>query len=177
MPVPSDDPDDVPLDMSGEARSVRGTSVSSNRFGRFRSSGPDARSTETREDFHLEKEDDLPEDDWQEDSLEKEFEEYQQWRNSRWKKRRDDDDDDEDRSNVGPPPSFDGTGLFEDYEIKARLWLATTKTRAAARGPQLLRALSNEPFNDFKHLIKDKVWMADKCNGEKLLDQMGSAEC
>ena len=33
------------------------------------------------------------------------------------------------RGNAGPPPEWDGTTSFEDYQIRARLWIATTKNR------------------------------------------------
>ena len=85
--------------------------------------------------------------------------------------RRADDDDDEGeeesggtRSNAGPPPQWDGTTAFRDYEIRARLWLATTKVKAKARGPSLLRNLSGTPFDDLKHLAKDATWMQSEDN-------------
>ena len=71
-------------------------------------------------------------------------EEYQQFlrflnRDSRSRgrasrRRGDDDDDDDDeagggRSNAGPPPAWDGASPFKDYLVRARLWLATTKTK------------------------------------------------
>ena len=97
--------------------------------------------------------------------------------------RRADDDDDEGeeeaggtRSNAGPPPQWDGTTAFRDYEIRARLWLATTKVKAKARGPSLLRNLSGTPFDDLKHLAKDVTWMQSEDNGERLIKLMSTKE-
>ncbi|CAE7502501.1 unnamed protein product, partial [Symbiodinium sp. CCMP2456] len=93
----------------------------------------------------------------------------------------DDEDDGEDeaggtRSNAGPPPQWDGTTPFRDYEIRARLWLATTKVKAKARGPSLLRSLSGTPFDDLKHLAKDEAWMQSEDNGAKLIQMMNTKE-
>ncbi|CAE7497148.1 RE1 [Symbiodinium sp. CCMP2592] len=93
----------------------------------------------------------------------------------------DDDDDGEEetggsRSNAGPPPQWDGTTAFRDYEIRARLWLATTKVKAKARGPSLLRNLSGTPFGDLKHLAKDEAWMQSDDNGNKLIQMMNTKE-
>lgn len=42
----------------------------------------------------------------------------------------DSEDEGDGRSGApGPPPSWDGTGVFEDYLIKAKLWIATTKAK------------------------------------------------
>ena len=77
------------------------------------------------------------------------FEQFlRQRRSSGFRGRRSEqEDDDEDappegRSNAGPPPAWDGTGAFRDYEIRCRLWLATTKVKPKARGPLLLKNLS-----------------------------------
>ncbi|CAE7370323.1 unnamed protein product [Symbiodinium necroappetens] len=89
----------------------------------------------------------------------------------------DEDDDDKDsRSNAGPPPTWDGSTPFRDYVIRARLWLATTKTKPQSRGPMLLRNLSGVPFDDMKYLAKDDKWMKSKDNGEKLLKVMDTRE-
>ncbi|CAE7803733.1 unnamed protein product [Symbiodinium sp. KB8] len=89
----------------------------------------------------------------------------------------DEDDDDKDsRSNAGPPPTWDGSTPFRDYVIRARLWLATTKTKPQSRGPMLLRNLSGVPFDDMKYLAKDDEWMKSKDNGEKLLKVMDTRE-
>ncbi|CAE7232206.1 RE1 [Symbiodinium sp. CCMP2456] len=102
-------------------------------------------------------------------------------RDSREPSRRRDDDDDEfgndSRANAGPPPPWDGTeSPFEDYLIRARIWVNTTKARAKARGPLLLKALSGTPFQDFKYLAKDLSWLADPDNAEILLSKMDSPE-
>eukprot|EP00435_Cladocopium_sp_Y103_P028878 s2265_g7.t1 len=54
---------------------------------------------------------------------------------------RDEEDDDEgygEKGSAGPPPCWDGSTPFEDFVIRARLWLATTKVKGKARGPLLL---------------------------------------
>ena len=97
---------------------------------------------------------------------------------------RDDDDDEDngqrygDRSNAGPPPSWDGSASssFKDYAIRARLWLATTKTKPSARGPSLLRNLTGTPFDDLKYLAKDSRWMKSETNGEELIQMMDTKE-
>lgn len=41
------------------------------------------------------------------------------------------------RGSAGPPPSYDGNkevGVFEEYRIRAKLWLATTNLDGKARG-------------------------------------------
>ncbi|CAE7453760.1 unnamed protein product [Symbiodinium sp. CCMP2592] len=112
------------------------------------------------------------------------FEEFLQRRRGQQPNRRrteDDDDDDGDqqggRSNAGPPPTWDGSSeAFRDYEIRAKLWLATTKVKPAARGPLLLKNLSSTPFDDLKHLARDSSWMQSATNGEELLKQMSAKE-
>ncbi|CAE7736839.1 unnamed protein product [Symbiodinium sp. KB8] len=124
-----------------------------------------------------------------------EYEEFRRWlrmrnrggsryeRQTRTTTRRFDDEDDDDgggaefRTNAGPPPSWDGVQCpFEDYLIRARIWISTTKARAQTRGPLLLKALSDTPFQDFKHLAKDPAWLADPGNAESLLKRMDSPE-
>ena len=42
---------------------------------------------------------------------------------------------DDGRTNAGPAPEWDGESLvFQDYVIKARLWLATTRSKPRTRG-------------------------------------------
>ena len=87
------------------------------------------------------------------------------------------EDEDDGRSGApGPPPSWDGTGVFEDYMIKAQLWIATTKSKPKMRGPLLLKALTSTPFETFKHYAQDKVWLADPKGAEKLLEDMNRPE-
>ena len=88
---------------------------------------------------------------------------------------RDDEDDDdagEGRGQAGPPPTWDGETAFEDYHIKAKLWIATTKARPKMRGPLLLKSLTSTPFEVYKHYAKDTSWLNDPQNAEKLLDDM-----
>ena len=95
------------------------------------------------------------------------------------RRRRDEDEEEEDgegRGQAGPPPSWDGQTAFEDYYIKAKLWLATTKARGKARGPLLLKSLSSTPFETFKHLAKDIGWLNDARGAERLLEEMNKPE-
>ena len=102
--------------------------------------------------------------------------------NRAWRPRRDRSDDESerdnggDRSNAGPAPSWDGTTAFKDYQIRARLWLATTRVKPKSRGPMLLKSLAGTPFDDMKYLAKDSAWMSDPENGEKLIQLMDSKE-
>ena len=57
--------------------------------------------------------------------------------------------DDGGRTNAGPPPEWDGTNLgFQDYAIKAKLWLATTRSKPRMRGPLLLQKLSKNSIRN-----------------------------
>eukprot|EP00435_Cladocopium_sp_Y103_P068193 s512_g31.t1 len=85
--------------------------------------------------------------------------------------------DDGGRTNAGPAPEWDGETLsFQDYAIKARLWLATTRSKPRTRGPLLLQKLSKVPFETMKFLAKDREWMKSENNGEELIDLMDKAE-
>ena len=96
----------------------------------------------------------------------------------RTREREDDEEEEgnEGRGTSGPPPSWDGTTPFEDFNIKARLWIATTKARPRMRGPLILKALSLTPFEVYKHWAKDNQWLQDPTNAEKLLDDMNRPE-
>ena len=115
---------------------------------------------------------------------ESDFADFQRWlRERRQGPRRlprDDDDEDGDeqyRTNAGPPPTWDGvSSAFEDYLIRARIWCSTTKARPRARGPLLLKALADTPFQDFKYLAKDSSWLENVKNADILLDKMNSPE-
>ena len=115
---------------------------------------------------------------------ESDFADFQRWlRERRQGPRRlprDDDDEDGDdqyRTNAGPPPTWDGVSSpFEDYLIRARIWCSTTKARPRARGPLLLKALADTPFQDFKYLAKDSSWLENVKNADILLDKMNSPE-
>eukprot|EP00435_Cladocopium_sp_Y103_P075525 s90_g59.t1 len=81
------------------------------------------------------------------------------------------------RTNAGPAPEWDGESLgFQDYVIKARLWLATTRSKPRTRGPLLLSKLSKTPFETMKFLAKDAVWMQNPNNGEELINMMDQSE-
>ena len=76
----------------------------------------------------------------------------------------------------GPPPEWNGETSFQDYLVKARLWLVTTKSKPCTRGPLLLQRLSGVAFNTMKYLAKDSAWMASEKNGDTLLDLMDEEE-
>ncbi len=85
--------------------------------------------------------------------------------------------DDGGRTNAGPPPEWDGTNLsFQDYAIKAKLWLATTRSKPRTRGPLLLQKLSKTPFETMKFLARDSAWMESATNGDDLLAMMDRSE-
>ena len=111
-------------------------------------------------------------------------EEFRSWmrnrRRSRAQRRRSEDSEDgqdDQRSSSGPPPEWDGDSIpFLDYQIKANLWLATTKAKPRTRGPLLLQKLSKTPFEAMKYLAKDPQWMSSDRNGEELLALMDKPE-
>lgn len=94
------------------------------------------------------------------------------------RRRRDDEDEDEEEGlgSSGPPPAWDGLSNFEDFHIKVKLWLATTKVKPKARGPLILKSLTGAPFEHYKHLAKDGAWLSDPRNAESLLDDMNRPE-
>ena len=70
-----------------------------------------------------------------------------------------------DRSSVGPPPAYDGDrkpGAWEDYKLRAKLWLRTTTIAETSRGPRMLQ----------KYMCDDETWFNDPQNGQRLLDEM-----
>ena len=114
-----------------------------------------------------------------------EFREYLATRNQRRSGRRDRDrgDSGEDRGDRGgggngpPPPEWDGVSPgFQDWLIKARLWLATTRVKARSQGPMILQKLTGPPFQSFKHWAKDSAWLMDDQGGKRLLDKMDTPE-
>ena len=79
--------------------------------------------------------------------------------------------------NGPPPPEWDGSSMsFQDWLIKARLWLATTRSKPKTQGPMILQRLSGQPFQSLKHLAKDKAWLNNESNGQKILDLMDTPE-
>ena len=87
-----------------------------------------------------------------------------------------DDEEEEGRGQSGPAPSWEASTPFEDYLIKAKLWLATTKAKPKSRGPLLLKALGSNAFENFKHLAKDSSWLNNPRGAEQLLDEMNRPE-
>eukprot|EP00435_Cladocopium_sp_Y103_P038110 s2710_g10.t1 len=117
-------------------------------------------------------------------------EEFREWMRNRGRtrrnarpRRRDSSDGsdgggrDDGRTNAGPPPEWDGESVgFQDYLIKARLWLATTRSKPRTRGPLLLSKLTKVPFETMKFLAKDAKWMQSPDNGEELVTMMDQSE-
>ena len=94
----------------------------------------------------------------------------------RGRRRREDEEEEEGRGSSGPPPTWDGSTSFEDFHIKAKLWLATTKVKPRARGPLILKSLTGAPFEHYKYLAKDAAWLSDSRNAEMLLEDMNKPE-
>eukprot|EP00435_Cladocopium_sp_Y103_P034899 s429_g9.t1 len=85
--------------------------------------------------------------------------------------------DEHERTTAGPPPEWDGENLeFKDYKLKAKIWLRTTRTPPAARGPLLLKSLTKGPWEDLKFLAGQDEWLVDPLNGEKLIELMNTNE-
>ena len=75
------------------------------------------------------------------------------------------------------PPEWNGVSQsFQDWLIKARLWIATTKAKPRSQGPLILQRLSGQPFQSFKHWARDASWLQDERGGHRLLDAMNSPE-
>ena len=88
----------------------------------------------------------------------------------------DSDDDATKKGSSGPPPEWDGESPFQDWLVKARLWLATTRSRGRAQGPMILQRLSGHPFSCFKHWSKDTSWLMDERGAHRLLEAMDQPE-
>lgn len=83
------------------------------------------------------------------------------------------------RANVGPPPGFDGSltpGVLDNYLLKAKLWLATTRNPKRTRGPRMLAALTGSAFEACKHLVLDDVRIQSETNGQELLNYLKQPE-
>ena len=84
------------------------------------------------------------------------------------------------KGSTGPPPSYDGsraTGAFEEYRLRAKLWLHTTNLDPIARGPRMLQALTGKAFEAAKHLIEDDNWCGSPDNGMELIRYLSRPEC
>ena len=87
--------------------------------------------------------------------------------------------DERKKGSYGPPPTYDGSrepGVFEEYRVRARLWLFSTNVEARARGPRLMQALSRKAFESVRHLIDDDTWLDAADNGEQLVDLLAKPE-
>ena len=116
-----------------------------------------------------------------------------------WQGRRNDDEEEEEESSfssnadrtsrsaggdskkgsIGPPPTYDGSreaGVFEEFRVRAKLWLYTTNIESRARGPRLMQALTGRAFESVRHLIDDSDWMEAMDNGEQLLELLARPE-
>lgn len=83
------------------------------------------------------------------------------------------------RSSVGPPPTYDGSrlpGAWEDFRLRARLWLKTTTIAPSSRGPRMLQQLSGRAFDTMKHMAEDDEWLESPDNGRLLLEEMGKPD-
>ena len=78
--------------------------------------------------------------------------------------------------NINPPEWNGLSPSFQDWLIKARLWIATTKAKPKSQGPLILQRLSGQPFQSFKHWARDAAWLQDDRGGHRLLDAMNSPE-
>ena len=77
---------------------------------------------------------------------------------------------------AGLPPEWDSSSNFQDWAIKARLWLATTRAKGHTQGPVMLQRLSGQAFQSFKHWAKDSEWLKDSRGGHRLLAAMDTPE-
>lgn len=77
---------------------------------------------------------------------------------------------------AGLPPEWDSSTNFQDWAIKARLWLATTRAKGHTQGPLMLQRLSGQAFQSFKHWAKDAEWLKDPQGGHRLLASMDTPE-
>ena len=83
------------------------------------------------------------------------------------------------KGSAGPPPTYDGSrepGVFEEFRVRARLWLFTTNLEDKARGPRIMQALSGKAFESVRHLIDDQEWLDSPNNGEKLIELLARPE-
>ena len=112
-----------------------------------------------------------------------EYREFLRSRRERGQRRdgrqRDDSDEDKGYNKSGStnPPEWDGTSIpFQDWLIKARLWVTTTRVKPQYQGPLILSKLSGPAFQAFKHWSKDEEWLNAKDGGTRLLQAMDRPE-
>ena len=76
-----------------------------------------------------------------------------------------------------PPPTYDGSkepGVFDDYKIKAKLWLRTSNLDDNMKGARLLQGLSGRAFDQMKYLAEDESWLDSEDGGDQLILLMNS---
>ena len=112
-----------------------------------------------------------------------EYREFLRSRRSRGQRRdgrqRDESDDEKGYNKSGStnPPEWDGATVpFQDWLIKARLWVTTTRVKPQYQGPLILSKLSGPAFQAFKHWSKDEEWLNAKDGGLRLLQAMDRPE-
>ena len=75
------------------------------------------------------------------------------------------------------PPTYDGSkepGVFDDYQIKAKLWLKTSNLDDNMKGVRLLQGLSGRAFDQMKYLARDENWLDAEDGGQRLIIMMNS---
>ena len=83
------------------------------------------------------------------------------------------------KANVGPPPAHDGSkeaGAWEEYRIRAKLWLRTTNLDGKSQGPRMLQMLKGNAFDMLKVFAEDDEWCEDPNGGWRLLEIMSGEE-
>ena len=76
-----------------------------------------------------------------------------------------------------PPPSYDGSreaGAFDDYKIKAKLWLKTSNLNDNMKGARLLQGLTGRAFEQMESLTEDETWLDSEDGGQQLIALMSS---
>ena len=75
------------------------------------------------------------------------------------------------------PPSYDGSreaGAFDDYKIKAKLWLKTSNLNDNMKGVRLLQGLTGRAFEQMESLTEDETWLDSEDGGQQLIALMSS---
>ena len=75
------------------------------------------------------------------------------------------------------PPTYDGSkepGVFDDYKIKAKLWMQTSNLDDNMKGARLLQGLNGRAFDQMKYLAEDESWLDSEDGGDQLLLLMNS---
>ena len=78
-----------------------------------------------------------------------------------------------------PPPSYDGSrkaGAFDEYKIKAKLWLKTSNLNDSMKGTRLLQGLTGRAFEQMEAMALDEAetWLDAENGGQQLIALMSS---